>query len=104
MIFAANSRYLATPTTKLVLEDGTEIVYLRRRFVPQPESLFEMTHHVVVQGDRIDNLAARYLADPEQFWRLCDANRAMRPAALTAEPGRKLRITMPEGVPGATIV
>ena len=104
MIFATNSRYLYVPITKLMLDDGTEVVYLRRRFVPQPESLFEMTRHVVVQGDRIDNIAARYLADPEQFWRICDANRAMRPATLTEEPGRRLRITMPEGVPGAVLV
>ena len=104
MVFANNSRYLYVPITKLVLDDGTEVVYLRRRFVPQPESLFEMTRHVVVQGDRIDNIAARYLADPEQFWRICDANRAMRPATLTEEPGRRLRITMPEGVPGAVLV
>lgn len=104
MPFAANSRYLNTPTAKWNPEEGVEIVYLRRRFVPQPETLFELTRHVVVQGDRIDNLAARYLSDPEQFWRICDANRAMRPAALTAEPGRKLRITLPDGVPGTTLV
>jgi hypothetical protein len=104
MIFAANSRYLNIPTAKWNPEEGVEIVYLRRRFVPQPESLFEFRDHVVVQGDRIDNLAARHLTDPELFWRLCDANRAMRPADLTEEPGRRLRITMPEGVLGVTLV
>ncbi len=98
--FPANSRYQATETTTLVLPDGTEIVYLKRRFVPAPERLALLGEHGVVQGDRIDNLAARYLGDPEQFWRLCDANRAMRPAALTETIGRRLRITMPEGVPG----
>ena len=35
------------------------------------------------QGDRLDNIAARYLGDPEQFWRICDANGAMRPDELT---------------------
>ena len=52
------------------------------------------------QGDRLDNLAARYLGDPEQFWRLCDANGAMRPDELTQTSARRLRITLPEGVPG----
>ena len=43
-----------------------------------------------------------YLGDPEQFWRLCDANGAMRPDELTETVGRRLRITLPEGVPGAS--
>jgi hypothetical protein len=33
-------------------------------------------------------------------WRLCDANGAMRPDELTETPGRRLRITLPEGIPG----
>jgi hypothetical protein len=104
MQFASNSRYVNVPVVKLTMPDGTELTFLRRRFVPQPETLVLLREHVVVQGDRIDNIAARYLADPEQFWRVCDANRAMRPAALTEEPGKRLRITMPEGVPGAAVV
>ncbi len=88
-----------------MLADGTEVVYLRRRFVPPPESLFAlMPEHVVVQGDRLDNIAARYLGDPEQFWRICDANRAMRPAALTEELGRRLRITAARGHAGSAAV
>jgi hypothetical protein len=59
-----------------------------------------LQEHVVVQGDRLDNITARYLSDPEQFWRVCDANAAMRPDELTEEPGRRLRITLPEGLPG----
>jgi hypothetical protein len=31
---------------------------------------------------------------------VADANGAMRPDELTEEIGRKLRITLPEGVPG----
>ena len=56
------------------------------------------------QGDRIDNLAAKYLGDPQQYWRLCDGNGAVRPDELTETPGRRLRITLPEGVPGGTDV
>lgn len=101
MLFPANSRYQSVETNKLVLPDGTELVYLKRRFVPPPERLAPMAEHAVVEGDRIDNIAARYLGDPEQYWRVCDANRAMRPAELTEVIGRRLRITLPEGVPGA---
>ena len=31
---------------------------------------------------------------------MCDANDAMNPAELTEEIGRRLKITLPEGVPG----
>ena len=34
-------------------------------------------------------------------WRICDANGALRPEELTELIGRRLRITLPEGVPGA---
>ena len=44
--------------------------------------------YTVVAGDRLDNLAARHLGDPEQSWRICDANGAMRPEALVAERRR----------------
>jgi hypothetical protein len=75
------------------------VVYLSRRFVPSPERFSQLQEHVVVEGDRLDNLAAHYIGDPEQFWRAADANNAMRPEALTEEIGRRLRITLPEGIP-----
>ena len=37
----------------------------------------------MIDGDRLDNVSAQYLGDPEQFWRLCDANNAMEPEELT---------------------
>lgn len=101
MLFPANSRYHSVETVKLTRADGTEVVYLKRRFLPQPERFALLQEHVVVQGDRLDNITARYLGDPEQFWRVCDANRALRPDELTEEIGRRLKITLPEGVPGA---
>lgn len=101
MLFPSNSRYQNVETRKLTRPDGSELVYLARRFVPPPERMALLQEHLVVQGDRIDNIAARYLGDPEQFWRICDANRARRPAELTEAIGRRLRITLPEGVPGA---
>ncbi len=104
MLFPTNSRYQYVETTRLVRPDGSEVVYLKRRFVPQPERFVLLQEHAVVEGDRLDNITARYLSDPEQFWRMCDANRAMRPDGLTEEIGRRLRITMPEGIPGAPIV
>ncbi|HEY8009946.1 MAG TPA: LysM domain-containing protein [Rudaea sp.] len=98
--FAANSRYVNTPTKTCTLPDGTQVNYLARRFVPAPESLALLGTYTVVQGDRLDNIAARVLGDPELFWRICDGNRELRPAALTAAIGRQLRITLPAGFPG----
>jgi len=98
--FAATSRYYGLDTRALVTPTGKTIVYLTRRFVPSPEDFQLLQEHVVRQGDRLDNIAATYLGDPEQFWRVCDANRAMRPDELTEEIGRRLAITLPEGIPG----
>ena len=104
MTFPANSRYHAVETTRLVLGDGTELVYLRRRFVPQPQRLAQWQEYVVVQADRLDNIAGRLLGDAEQFWRICDANRAMRPGELVEQVGRRLHIALPDGLPGERLV
>lgn len=100
--FAPNSRYYAVPTTTMTLPDGRMLTYLTRRFVPQPERFALLKQHAVVQNDRLDSLAAHYFNDPVQFWRLCDANRALRPDELIETIGRMLRITLPEGVPLGT--
>ena len=98
--FPPTSRYALTPTTSLVRADGTVVTYLKRRLVPAPENLALLQWHRVAQNERLDNITARYLGDPEQFWRLCDANRALRPEELTETIGKPLRITLPEGIPG----
>jgi len=98
--FPPTSRYHGLRTATLTLPDGTMIAYVRRRFVPPPERLSLLVEHRVAAGDRLDNLAARYLGDPQQYWRICDANRATRPDELIETLGRALRITLPEGVPG----
>jgi hypothetical protein len=100
LLFPPTSRYHPIETAKLVLPDGSEIIYLRRRFLPSSDRFTLIQEHVVTQGERLDNITARYFADPLQFWRVCDANDAMNPPDLTAEIGRRLRITLPEGVPG----
>ena len=98
--FPFTSRYYAIETTTLETAGHTTIVYLRRRFLPPPERFALLQEHEVTQGDRLDNITAAYMSDPEQFWRICDANGAMRPDELTEEIGRRLRITLPEGIPG----
>jgi len=98
--FAATSRYYGIPTAQLVRADGRTVVYVRRRFLPAPEHFAVLQTIAIAAGDRLDNLAAQHIGDPLQFWRICDANRALLPEALVAEPGALLAITLPEGVPG----
>ncbi len=98
-MFPINSRYYGIATVTLETQDGKQIVFLRRRFVPAPERFDLLTEHTVSEGERLDNITALYLGDPEQFWRVCDANGVIRPEELTETVGRKIRITLPEGIP-----
>jgi hypothetical protein len=47
----------------------------------------------VADGERLDLIAARFLGDPEQFWRLCDANRTLRPEDLEVA-GQSIQIPL----------
>ncbi len=98
--FPPTSRYFNIETASFQFADGKTVAYVRRRFMPSADRFALIQEHAVVQGDRLDNITAKYLGDPEQFWRVADANNAMQPGELTATVGRRIRITLPEGVPG----
>lgn len=98
--FAPDSRYHGSDTAQWTRADGELLVYARRRFIPSPEQFATLHEYRVQSGDRVDNLAAKHLGEPLRYWQLCDGNGAMRPNDLTATVGRRLRITLPEGVPG----
>jgi hypothetical protein len=98
--FPPNSRYLGVATTVFVTPDGVAIAHLERRFLPDPSVFVVAGLHTVEQGDRLDNIAAQSFGDPELFWRICDANGAVRPEELTAVIGRVLKITLPAGIVG----
>lgn len=101
MTIPSTSRYYRIETAVHTTADGRPIPYLRRRFIPQAGRFTLIQEHAVVEGDRLDNITHRYMGDPEQFWRICDANNVLRPEELTEEIGRRIRITLPEGIPGA---
>jgi len=96
-MFPVTSRYYGIATVQTTTADGRTVVYLRRRFLPAAASATTLVEHTVVEGDRLDNVTARYLGDPEQFWRVCDANNAMQPEELTSVIGRQLNIPLPQG-------
>ncbi|HEY8204613.1 MAG TPA: hypothetical protein VIF81_07800 [Pyrinomonadaceae bacterium] len=95
-MFQFSSRYYNLETVTFVLPDGRPVPYKRRRFLPQGETMPVLIEVTVAQGDRLDLITARTLGDPEQFWRIADANNAMNPFDLTTEIGRRLRVPIPQ--------
>ena len=109
--FPTDSRYYGFSTLTFTTPSSQSgpaqsVSYLARRFVPQPgtPNYATVARHTVVQGDRLDLIAAKYLGDPLMFWLLCDANGALQPEELVATPGTVIAITMPQGVPGGPSV
>ncbi len=97
-MFEPPSRYYNIETATMYVRDsdGTsrQIRYMQRRFIPSTEDMTTLVEHTVTQGDRLDNITARYLGDPTQFWRVCDVNNVLRPSDLE-EIGRLIKIALP---------
>jgi hypothetical protein len=97
-VFASTSRYAALETATVTVRqpDGTEreVRYARRRLLPPVDRYTTLVEHTVAAGERLDLLAGRYLGDPAQFWRLCDATGALRPQELEV-PGVVVVVAMP---------
>jgi nucleoid-associated protein YgaU len=101
--FDAASRYSGLPLSTLQTPAGP-VAYVTRRFLPRFTPAGAVQYHTVVQGERLDTIAARYFGDPTQFWRICDANDALLPEDLTATPGTVLSIPSVQGIAGAPFV
>ena len=97
--FPPESRYHGLPTATIAGPDGRIVTYLKRRFAPPPSAFATQGYRRVAEGERLDQIAAAAVGNPETFWLLCDANGALWAEELE-EPGRELRLTLPEGVPG----
>ncbi len=93
-MFFKGSRYEKVPEATTTDAQGRTVRYKRIRMLGEPKPL---TTHVVQQWERLDHIAYRYYRDPERFWRICDANRAMWPDDLVAEPGSSILIPPSEG-------
>lgn len=97
-MFEPTSRYYNLPTLTLTIigPDGAaiEVRYLRRRFIPATDDETTLLEHTFTQGERLDNITARYLDDPTQFWRVCDTNGVLRPEELE-QIGRVIKIALP---------
>jgi len=102
-LFAANSRYYGIDTATLEQPGKPPVAYLLRRFLPSSASFQTIQQHTVTEGERLDNLSAQFLGDATLFWRLADANNAMRAEELTETVGRTIAITLPAGITGAAL-
>lgn len=94
-MFDPDSRYNDLPVATWRAPDGREVPYKRRRFLPQGSKLTLLTEIPVRAGDRLDQIAAQTLGQPDLGWRIADANDAMSYEELE-QPGRELRVPSPQ--------
>lgn len=88
--FPPGSRYYGIAQAEYETPLGEKIGYLRRRIIPLAARLDDASSYMVTEGDRLDNIAASHMGDPEQFWQIADFNNAIRPEELTDEPGKRI--------------
>jgi len=88
-MFFRGSRYAEVETLDHVDADGRVIRYKALRRIDEPPA---RGRHTVAEGERLDQVAFEQYGDPERYWRICDANRAIHPDELVAEPGRRLDV------------
>jgi hypothetical protein len=90
-----SSRYYGAQIEDYSLADGTPVKYLARRILPQADIYASAQNYVIVDGDRLDNLSAKFLGDPILYWMICDANSATDPDELTSQAQIGLTILIP---------
>lgn len=79
----SKSRYLKSETLTLTDSRGRVVNAI---LPPPPPAQTLLGIHSLIEGERIDHLAARYLEDPAAFWRLSEQNDVMLPEALSERP------------------
>ena len=81
-MFDDKSRYKDADTYTVPGPKGREV-----SVVAVPDAPDEMVRgvHQVIQGQRLDHLAAKYLDNPAGYWRITELANAMRPEELEQE-------------------
>ncbi|MDH5178853.1 MAG: hypothetical protein OEZ39_05705 [Gammaproteobacteria bacterium] len=95
-MFDPTSRYYSLETATHVANDGTQVSYKKRRFLPKGQTMPTLVEIRVKDSDRLDMITARILGNPEQYWRICDANNTNNPKELTEKTGQSIRIPIPQ--------
>ncbi len=88
------SRYAHSEQLRRPDASGRPVRYLAARILPLGETVAGSTGTLVkaTEVNRLDLVAYRALRDPEQAWRIADANDAMDPFELTTTPGVSLKV------------
>jgi hypothetical protein len=98
--YGPESRYYGLPLLSGGAPGGAQVSYVSRRFIPPPSAFAPLQLYRIQQGDRVDVVAASQLGNPLSYWQICDANLALEPGDITAQPGAFIVIPLPAGVPG----
>ena len=80
-MFAPGSRYARVPQAVFVDRDGRSRPYVLLRPIRSGRRRRGSVHELA-DAERLDLVAFRFFGDPEQFWRICDANATLRPDDL----------------------
>ena len=97
--FVPQSRYYGVPLALVHQRPGDPgTPYVRRRFIPAPQTIATSSQHIVGAQERPDTLGAAYLGDPLLYWRVADANAVVDPNELTDTLGRRVAIPQPPGM------
>lgn len=95
-MFTPRSRYYNIQTATHEDDRGRVIAYVKRRFLPNGDHMPVLVEQEVTEGERLDLVTGRTLGDPEQYWRVCDANNALNPADLVSRPGARINVPIPQ--------
>jgi hypothetical protein len=80
-MFFPGSRYEKMATYTVTQANGRTVTAV---CLPLPSAAPLLGYHRRLVEQRLDHIAAHYLADATAFWRLCDANDAVVPDALAS--------------------
>ena len=93
--FPPNSRYNAGSIRQYTTPSGDIVEFVGRRIIPDISLYQPLDRHRAIASERIDQVADGFYGDPEQYWRICDANGIERPAEALDPVGRLLLVPLP---------
>lgn len=91
-----DGRYARSEQRSRIGADGRPIVYLARRFLPDPATLTIAGVAAMAPGERIDLFSARVQGVSTAWWRIADARALIDPAELEDPPLQRLKVPLPE--------
>ncbi len=79
-MFSDKSRYKSTETYQVTDARGRTVTVVG---TPAPLSVSVLGYHRLLQGQRLDHMAYKYLGDATAFWKIAETNGVMMAEALT---------------------